>query len=204
MNYPDNELTYFLRDNNENAINLIYQKYKYIIDVLINKYKMVFYALNIDTEEIRQEANLAFSNAIYSYQDDKDTSLSTFITLCVERKIKNIIKKYESNKNKILSEAMSLDNNSYDTPLENIIGDDKYEPLRNLETKDTIEYINTEVKKILSSSEYEVYKLMLNGLNYIEISNKLNKTPKQIDNSIQRIRAKLKKIKEKNYLYIDT
>ncbi len=194
MEYPDSELTYYLRENSEEAQDILYQKYKYIIEVLLNKYKRVFYALNIDYDEVRQEANLAFTNAIYSFQDDKDAALSTFISLCVERKIKNVIKKYETNKTKAFSDSLSLDNTSYDVPLENIIGDNKYEPLRNLETKDTLEYINNKVKEILSINELEVYNLMIDGFSYIEIANKLNRTPKQIDNTIQRIRTKLKSI----------
>lgn len=195
MDYPDNELEFYLHDNNEIAVDLIYDKYKYIIEVLINKYKRVFYALNIDIEEVKQEANLAFSSAIYSYSQDKDTSMSTFITLCVERKIRQIIKSYETVKSKVFSETLSLNTNISDTSLENFIGDDTYEPLKTLENKDTLKYINNEVQSLLSSSELEVYNLLLNGLNYIEIAKVLKKTPKQIDNSIQRIRIKLKKLK---------
>lgn len=195
MDYPDNELEFYLHDNNEVAVDLIYDKYKYIIEVLLNKYKRVFYALNIDIEEVKQEANLAFSSAIYKYDYDKDTSMSTFITLCVERKIRQIIKSYETVKSKVFSETLSLNTNISDTSLENFIGDDTYEPLKTLESKDTLKYINNEVQSLLSSSELEVYNLLLNGLNYIEIASVLKKTPKQIDNSIQRIRFKLKKLK---------
>lgn len=195
MKYPDYELAYYLHDNNEDARDLIYEKYKYIIDVLINKYKRVFYALNIDIEEVRQEANLAFSYAIYNYNENKETSMSTFITLCVERKIRSIIKSNETTKSRIHSESISLNNSNNDVNLENFIGDETYEPLKTIESIDTIKYINNETKNILSSSEFEVYNLMIKGLSYVEISNILNKTPKQIDNTIQRIRNKLKKLK---------
>lgn len=195
MDYPDSELEFYLHDNNEDAIDIIYDKYKYIIDVLLNKYKRVFYALNIDIEEVKQEANLAFSNAIYSYNQDKEASMNTFITLCVERKIRQIIKSHETVKSRVYSETISLNSNNNDISLENFIGDETYEPLKTIENIDTIKYINHEVKSLLSSSELEVYNLMVKGLNYIEIAEVLNKTPKQIDNSIQRIRIKLKKLK---------
>ena len=194
MEYPDNELTYYLKDNNEDAIDIIYDKYKYIIDVVINKYRRVFYALNIDIDEVKQEANLAFSSAIYGYNQDKNTSMSTFITLCVERKIRQVIKSHETVKSKVYSETLSLNGKS-DVNLEDFIGDETYEPLKTVENIDTIEYINHEVKNILSFGELEVYNLMIQGLDYVEIAKDLDKTPKQIDNSIQRIRIKLKKLK---------
>jgi len=195
MDYPDNELTYYLHDNVEEAHDILYEKYKYIIDVLISKYRRVFYALNIDIDEVKQEANLAFSYAIYNYNDNKEASLSTFINLCVDRKIRAVIKKYETNKNRAFSDSVSFDSTVSDISLENIIGDDKYEPLRNLENIDTIKYINKEVKNILSENELEVYYFMIEGYNYNEIAKMLNKTPKQIDNTIQRIRMKLKQIR---------
>ena len=194
MEYPDSELEFYLHDNNEDAVDIVYEKYKYIIDVLISKYRRVFYALNIDIDEVKQEANLAFSGAIYSYNQDKATSMSTFITLCVERKIRQVIKSHETVKSRVYSETLSLNGKS-DVNLEDFIGDETYEPLKTVENIDTLEYINNEVKNILSSSELEVYNLMIQGLDYVEIAKVLDKTPKQIDNSIQRIRIKLKKLK---------
>ena len=153
MNYPDNELTYYLHDNIEEAQDILYEKYKYIIDVWISKYRRVFLALNIDLEEIRQEANLAFSYAIYNYNESREASLSTFINLCVERKIRAVIKKYETNKNKAFSDSISFESTISDgeLSLENVIGDEKYEPLKNLENIDTIIYINNGISILVSS-----------------------------------------------------
>ena len=47
---------------------------------------------------------------------------------------------------------------------------------------------------IEASYEKEVYELMINGFNYVDIAAILNKSPKQVDNAIQRIRNKLKGI----------
>ena len=194
MEYPDNELTYHLNDNNEIAQDLLYEKYKFIIDSILNKYRRVFYAYNIDIEEVRQEANLAFSYAIYNYDEKKEASLNTFITLCVERKVRSIIRNRETIKSKVQSETISLNGNE-DLDLENMIGDETYEPLKTLTSIDMLKYINNEVKTLLSQSELEVYNLLIQGLNYQEIASILNKKPKQIDNTIQRIRKKLQNLK---------
>lgn len=194
MDYPDNELSYYLKDNSEEAVDLIYSKYKYIIEVLLSKYKRVFLALNIDYEEVKQEANLAFSYAIFNFDDTKDTKMSTFITMCVERRIRSVIKKYETDKSKALSDSVSFDNTKDEVSLLDFIGDETYEPSKSIENIDTINYINKEAKNILSSSEFEVYNLLIKGYDYTEISKILNKDIKQIDNAIQRIKNKIKKI----------
>ena len=193
MNYSDNELSFILKDKNEIAEDIIYEKYKFIIDSILNKYKRVFLAYNIDLEEARQDANLAFSYALYNYDEKKEASLNTFITLCVERKIRNIIKSKETIKARAQSETISLNNND-DVNLENILGDEKYEPLKTISSIDMLKYINNKVKTLLSNSELEVYNLLIQGMNYQEIAYKLNKTSKQVDNTIQRIRKKLQNL----------
>ena len=52
------------------------------------------------------------------------------------------------------------------------------------------------IKESLSDREYEVFSLMVNGLKYDEIATLLNKDLKQVDNTIQRVKAKIKKIIE--------
>ena len=191
MEYPDNELTYLLNDNNEIAQDLLYEKYNYIIKSILNKYRRVFLALNIDLEEARQEANLAFSYAIYNYNEDRDTSLNTFVTLCVERRIRAVIKSKETMKSKVQSETISLNSDNF---LENTIADFQYEPSKRIENIDMLKYINSKIKDLLSDKEKEVYNLLLQGMDYQEIAINLNKTPKQVDNTIQRIRIKLKNL----------
>ena len=75
-----------------------------------------------------------------------------------------------------------------------IIGDDSHEPLKNIEDKETTYELIDGLKKSLSGTELEVCELLLKQYDYKEIAEILNKNPKQVDNSIQRIRNKLKKM----------
>ena len=109
MEYSDKELTMIVCENNEYAKDILFQKYKYIIDIIISKYKKTIYALAIDIEEAKQEAMLGFTDALIKYNDNKETSLATFISLVVERKIQNVVRKAETIKNKIHNESYSLE-----------------------------------------------------------------------------------------------
>ena len=181
-------------ENDENAKDVLFKKYNYIIEIIINKYKKTIYALNMDINEIRQDANLAFTDAIIKYSREKETSLPTFISLVVERKIQNAVRKAETIKNKVYLNAYSLDY-EYDVfqkPLSEIIGDNSGEPLANMTKKEEYEELVNNINSILSPGENDVYKLLIRGFNYQEIAKILNKAPKQIDNSIQRIRIKIR------------
>ena len=89
--YPDNELVNLVCENSEEANDVLYDKYNYIIDIIINKYKRGAYYLSVDLNELTQEARLGFSDALVSFNQDKSTTLPTFITLCVERRVRNYI-----------------------------------------------------------------------------------------------------------------
>lgn len=196
----DQEAVFLVKENNSDAQEILLLKYKYIIDILIKKYIRMAYLLKIDQNDLYQEATLGLIDAIHSYQDNKEAGLPRFITICVERKLQNTIKKASTQKNKILNESLSLEQSYNDlaTPLMEIISDNnKNNPLVNLTEKEEYEELVAKIGEILSKQEYEVYSLLVSGINYIDIATLLDKKPKQVDNTIQRMRSKIKKMLDK-------
>ena len=61
-----------------------------------------------------------------------------------------------------------------------------------LSKKEEYEELVKKIDSILSPNENDVYKLLIRGFNYHDIAKILGKEPKQIDNTIQRIRQKIK------------
>jgi len=194
--YNDEELVYLIRESSSEAKDLLLSKYKYIIDALIKKYSGVIRVLNIDFKDIYQEAYLGFMDAINGYNPDKDSSLKTFVGLCVQRKIQSALRNASRIKNKILNESLSLEQTFQDDKdsLLYTLGDKKEDPLLKILDKENEQVLGDKIKTNLSSFEYEVYSLLVSGLDYNEIALILDKDPKQIDNTIQRIRNKVKKI----------
>lgn len=186
-----------LAKNNEEAKNELYKKYKYIEDILIRKYSSIAISLNIDINELVSEASFAFSDAINSYQNDKNAKLSTFISLCIDRRLQKLIKKYSSEKAKVLNNTYSLDYNYNEDglTLKDLISDDSMnDPLNKLAEEQEYNELLIKIKGILSESEYEVFKLYSNGFDYLTIALITNKNSKQIDNTIQRLKHKIRDI----------
>ena len=194
MEFSDEELTLMVCENNEDAKDVLYEKYKYIIDIIFAKYKKSIYALGLDASEIRQEALVAFSDALIRYTNTKETSLPTFISVVVERKVQNCIRRADTIKNKVHNESYSLeqDYEVFNRPLEEIIGDNKENPLFKLENEEHYKELLKNINSALSPFEKDVYDLVISDFNYLDIAKILNKEPKQIDNTIQRIRNKIK------------
>ena len=193
----DNELIMLYRDNDENAKNLLFYKYKYIIDILINKHMRMLKRFNVDMQEAYSECNVGFSNGLKSYDEEKDASLVTFVTICIERRLGNLIRKYKNEKHKVMQETYSLDYDYKDGSLLDTIKDDYIrDPLIDMASDEKVEEIIEEAKFVLTNREFEVFNLMAAGFDYKEIAAILKKTNKQVDNTIQRIKIKMKKIIE--------
>ncbi len=193
----DNELIMLYREEDEDAKNLLYNKYRFIIDILIKKYLGMLSTLNVDYQDIYSECALGFSDGLRSFQDDKETSLATFITLCVERRINAMIRKYNRDKHKSFQNAYSLEfiYNDENDPLINLISDDcNHDPLKNMMEEEEYKDLIQRIENALTKQEYEVFILKAKGFNYLEIAKILHKSPKQVDNTIQRLKMKIKKI----------
>ena len=198
-NNEDEHLINLIRESSEEAKDLLFEKYKYIIDIEIKKYINMATMLGYDYNDLYQDALVGFSEALNNYREDKDTALSSFITLCVDRKLQVAVIKAGRIKNKLISESLSLDYKyqQYTSPLKDIISDNSLnDPLENIIKDEKLSDLTKLIESKLSDTEYEVYALMISGLKYNEIALLLNKNPKQVDNTIQRIKNKIKIILE--------
>lgn len=196
----DYELIMLYREDDEYAKNILYLKYKFIIDILIKKYQKIIIVLNIDMQEVYSECAVGFSDSLRSFQDDKDSTLPTFISLCVERRLNDLIKKYSREKYKIINDTYSLDYfyEQFGRPLMDVLSDNSNEPLGAMMEEEEYKELLESIEKILSKKENNVFNFMLKGFNYKQIAKILGETPKQIDNTMQRIKTKIKKLIKEN------
>lgn len=202
--YPDSELYMMICEDNEDAKEILFQKYKYVLNIVIKKYNFVASQVGIDSKELYSEALLGFTDAVNDYKDDKNAVFPTFLSLCVGRRLKKAIVHASTQKNRIINESYSLDK-IYDKsglPLIELIKDDNNsDPLIHISEEEHYLELVDKIKKELSEFECQVFELMLNDFNYIEIAGLLEKTAKQIDNTIQRIKSKAKIVlKEENVI----
>lgn len=192
MEYQDNELLDRMSENSEEARDLLYDKYKYIVEIIINKYKKSAYSLSIDMQELTQEAWLGFSDALYSYNDSKECGLATFISICVERKVDNYVRNHSTKKMQFIRDAISLDNQISDNLTYADIIVDEESPDKIIEDEESKKELLAKIKDALSPMELEVYKLLIYDFTYEDISSILNIDMKKIYDYVYHIRKKLK------------
>lgn len=199
MNYRefnDYEILNYINENNEEAMEIIYEKYKPLITkIATSMYKKYCKNTGLDINDLMQEGMLALNKAINSYQENKDVLFYTYAKKCIERKIISTVICANRQKHKVLNESISfeidLDNN---TNLETFLGDSKNNPEKIIVSNESSKEFLDDIKKSLTDIEAQVLQLKLDGFDYKEIAQIVGKDVKAVDNTIQRIRNKIKKI----------
>lgn len=135
-----------------------------------------------DAEDLAQEGLLGLLNAISKFDSSKNVRFVTFAEVCINNKMKTAFVK----------------NNKSDLPLEDIseaqdvVINDNPESI--LLQKERLEEIYNSIISLLSEQEWEILKLFLKDSSYREIAQQLAIPQKSVDNAMQRVRRKLKKM----------
>lgn len=187
--YNDYELLSYIKEQNEEANEIIYEKYRPLILKMAKKLISSSSNIGVDIADLIGEGMLGLANAIDSYDDSNEILFYTYASKCIENAMLTFLSKGKSLKNKCLSESISYDNE--DVKL--ILKDSKIIPDKLVIASESINEIYSLAKDILSSYEYQVFIYKIEGFSYKEIAKLLNKSSKEVDDALYRIRNKFKK-----------
>ena len=192
MEYNDFELVSLIRENNEEAREILYNKYKPIIVKKSTDQIYKFGSYGMEINDLIQEGYIGLDNAINCFNEKENTSLYTFALLCIDRQIITCIKKNTNNKAMVLNDAINLDDGK-----EYLFRDNTDIEGSFINKEDAKEFINL-ICDSLSDIEKKVFSLKLEGYDIGEIANLLNKDTKVIYNTLHRIKYKIKLIMNKD------
>lgn len=197
--YNDFELLSYVSENNEEASEVLFEKYNPLIVATANRLYCYCKNTGLELNDLIQEGRLGLNLAINSFTEDKDTSFYTYSKTCIERKMISLIVGARRQKHRVLNESLSLEGSTElnDTfTFEKSLEDNSYNPENVLLDIENQEELIKEIYSHLTNFEVQVAELKINGFEYREIAEILDKDIKSIDNAIQRIRTKLKKLRE--------
>ncbi|BDF70981.1 RNA polymerase factor sigma-70 [Oscillospiraceae bacterium] len=148
-----------------------------------------------DSEDLIQEGMVGLLKAIREYDPEKEASFRTYAEVCIRNRLISAIKAAARDKHAPLNTYISFETPSFDGNTAQYAYGTDHQRLANPE--DT--FISREerrermdvLKGQLSGFEARILGLYLNGLSYSEIAAEVNRSPKSVDNAVQRIRRKL-------------
>ena len=188
----DNEIVYLCCENNEDAINLMINKYRNVILNTLKDYLKQYNIIGIEVADLYQEGLIGLIQAIHSFDPAKDVLFYTYASACIKTSIFSAIRQTFRKKNRILNNSYSLDKlfdesayNLYET-----FKDESSEPNKMLMSEEEEKELLSNIKSKLSKNELTILELRLSGLSNIEISELLEKDKKYVENTIFRISKK--------------
>lgn len=192
----DNELVYLCAENNEEAMNLIVNKYKNCILMILKEYLKEYNIIGVEVADLYQEGLIGLMHAIHSYNSTRDVLFYTYANACIRTSLMSAIRQTFRQKNRILNYSYSLDKifeDSGDNFYE-ILKDESYEPNKLLLNSEEESELINKLKDKLSKSELAIFELRLKGLSNGEIASLIDKDTKYIENSLFRIKRKYKEL----------
>ena len=193
----DEQLLCDYKNGNQEIMDYLMVKYK----SMVRKKARAMYLLGGENEDLIQEGMIGLIKAVRDFDVTQKTSFSSFAELCVSRQMYSAIEASNRKKHLPLNSYISLYEDSEQEgegrslPLIDTIESSKEnDPEVLYFGKEYTEAFAEQLKELLSPLENHVLYLHLMGTDYRTIAELLGKSPKSVDNVLQRLKTKAQKI----------
>lgn len=191
-NWSDEDIVKHIKNDND-AIEYLIKKYMGVV----KRESRTLYLIGAESEDLVQEGLIGFLKAIRDYDDSKGASFSTFATLCIKRQMLTAVKLSNRKKHSPLNSYVSFyaaESDGEKELVEELEAGDNSSPEEIIFGRLESESMQFAIDSKLSKYEKSVLAEYLKGDSREEISRRIGKSEKSIDNAIQRIRKKLNEI----------
>ena len=193
----DETLVLLAKQGDDEAMAELFARYK----SLVNKLSRTYFLAGGDVEDLIQEGMIGLYKAIQNYKNKKKASFKTFATICIKHQIQTAVKIANAEKNKVLSSALSIGEQSdfddeNDSSADIILPSQMPSPDSQVIERENQEELLSLVNEVLSLRERQVLGQYLQGYSYNEIASNLGESKKSIDNALTRIKNKLQFLKK--------
>lgn len=177
----------------KNLIESIIREYSEDVRAIARKY----YISDGSDEDLYQEGLIGLIQGYNTYDESHGEvgcdAFKSFVLMCAKRQIIDAVKKSNSKRNQPMNNFVSISSDNFVETAEFI--DSSAVSLEDKIISKVSSELEEKVNLNLSEFERLVLDLYLGGLKQSEIAQDLDKSVKSIDNTLQRIKTKLKRNK---------
>jgi RNA polymerase sporulation-specific sigma factor len=189
----DQELVARFHKGDKDAIEALLQRYRGFARSKSRSYFLV----GADADDVEQEALIGLYKAARDFRADRQSSFRAFAELCITRQIVTAIKTATRHKQQPLNQYVSIsaprpDDETGERSVDKLLGPDSAtDPADQVVTREGMEEARRCMADMLTALEVDVLRLYVEGNSYQDISERLGRHVKSIDNSLQRIKRKV-------------
>lgn len=168
------------RAGNLQSTEEILTRYKSLVISVARQYFLV----GAGDEDLIQEGMIALYRAIDAYDLESKVPFSAFAYSCVKNRLIDVVKAANRDKHKALNNYVSI--YDVDCPMSATSAEDAA-----IMRENSIQ-VKKNILEILSQEERNVLVLYLDGRSYRDIALQLGKSEKYVDNTLQKIKRKVR------------
>lgn len=187
----DEELIFRFKQGETEILDYLMEKYKN----MVRKKARAMFLIGGDNDDLIQEGMIGLFKAVRDFQPGREATFATFARMCIDRQIYSAIQNSNRQKHLPLNSYVSLNQEDESSPIWELSVENPEEIIIDQETTRDLQQ---KISDYLSPMENKVLDLYLKGEGYVEIGRILGKSPKSIDNALQRIRAKIREVISQN------
>ena len=183
---PDEELSALAKQGDRDAEETLVKRYTRLVRQLARPY----YLAGGDSDDLIQEGMIGLMCGVREYQGTRPASFRTFAEICIRNRLYSAVRAAARDKHTPLNQSVPLEIPFFDgqgavfgtmageNPEDLIIGREWFQ--------DAL----SDVRRHLSDFEAKILGYYLDGLTIREMAKAVSRSPKSVDNAVQRIRRK--------------
>lgn len=153
-----------------------------------------FYLAGGDSDDLIQEGMIGLIYGVREYDVSRNASFRTFAETCIRNRLYSAVRAAARDKHSPLNQSIPLEIPFFDSRTSSSVGvhglsqvDPEELVIGREDARDTLRG----VRKQLSEFEAKILGYYLDGLTTKEMAEAVNKSPKSVDNAVQRVRRKI-------------
>ncbi len=188
--FSDEKLCELTHSGDREAEETLVSRYMRLVRQLARPY----YLAGGDSDDLIQEGMIGLIYGIREYDDSRSATFRTFAETCIRNRLYSAVRAASRDKHSPLNQSIPLEIPFFDSRTSSSIGvhmlsqvDPEELVIGREDARDTLRG----VRKQLSEFEAKILGYYLDGLTTKEMAEAVNKSPKSVDNAVQRVRRKI-------------
>lgn len=189
--FSDEELAKRSQEGDKECQHGLVCRYEDLVHAVVRP----FYIPGGEKEDLVQEGRIGLYKAVMTFNGS--SSFKTYAYICVRSCVLSALRKVSTKKSAADLTAVSLAGISAEGDYEKnpAVADSEFDPETRYINSETARELSDKIMITLSQSERDILLMRLDGYSYKEIGQKTGRNAKFVDNTVQRIRKKLSRVR---------
>ena len=190
VEFSDEKLCELAHNGDRSAEEMLVSRYTRLVRQLARP----FYLAGGDSDDLIQEGMIGLIYGMREYDDSRSATFRTFAETCIRNRLYSAVRAAVRDKHTPLNQSIPLEIPFFDSRTTSSVGalmlsqvDPEELIIGREDARDTLRG----VRKQLSEFEAKILGYYLDGLTIKEMADAVKKSPKSVDNAVQRVRRKI-------------